>query len=872
MKKFIYLAVGVALMASCSSDFDLSEGGGNAGGSDVIGFQMRTGNTSRATTGLQSAGHYNFGVFGYKENDKVNPIMADYLVGYFDAAKGYDPKTGSTVGDQPGIADGKSSWMYEKMGYGQFTGTYAGETVNPGTPYASNNEGQYLRFWDNKATQTCFYAYAPYVNTGATGNTVTYVDGTPKGESSDTYVLTIPSGTIKHGFDDPSTYEFMYASAKVEKTNYGHDVSLKFNRLNAKVNIKFWEDIEGYSVRLIDLTADYGVAATPSIKDGTSNKYGYKLGKIYTENGAKIQFNEHAEFQSMKQYEGLTTSAPLNFKTPTASLIGENRVMATPSPSTYYAIPKGSDAEVLANGAINYTTTGTLDALLKETGLTFHVSYELISTTGEKITVTDATVHVPKDYCNWEANKHYTYIFRITKNSNGSTGTTTPKPEDPEVPTVNALYPIVFDNCVVEDWTTEDSEWDITEGNTAIPYHNITLDKYSVNAGEIIKITDITDSDRQNGHDIKWSNITVTKKGDSTPLTGYTNGTPDKTINTSGYAAGVYTVTYTCPDYPEHPSDPSDPNYANQNHPQYWSVDFVVGNTYALTTEAGLTEVGLGGKLPVTVTKDGHSFTADAAHLYIEYPKNVDGSKVKVNGSNQIEVASDATPGIYNLCFKTEYATDGGNVIQVTVAKTPIVVKDYQHTLSTYLVKLGASPVTINITTPTLHAYATKNLSVSSTMGTTGVNLSGNTITVDNTAAEGTYTVTYTVNAGRTSQVVENTTFKVENTYKLTMSKTTISRDLDRENDESIGSDYIVVKTFKNGNITDSDSDVPAELQLKVMDGATDVTNLFKITKTATQNRYVLRVRKTAEVNKEYTLVYTGQTGKVVKAKFTVQN
>ena len=239
MKKFIYLAVGVALMASCSSDFDLSEGGGNAGGSDVIGFQMRTGNTSRATTGLQSAGHYNFGVFGYKENDKVNPIMGNYLVGYLDA-KGYQPGTGSTVGDQPGVADGTSYWMYEKMGYGQFNGTYAGETVNPNTPYASNNEGQYLRYWDKSADHTCFYAYAPYVNTGATGKTVTYVDGTPKGSSHDTYVLTIPNGTIKHGFDDPSTYEFMYASAKVLSGDYGHDVSLKFNRLNAKVNIKFW--------------------------------------------------------------------------------------------------------------------------------------------------------------------------------------------------------------------------------------------------------------------------------------------------------------------------------------------------------------------------------------------------------------------------------------------------------------------------------------------------------------------------------------------------------------------------------------------------------------------------------------------------------
>lgn len=857
MKKFVYLAVGVALMASCSSDFDLSEGGGNAGGSDVIGFQMRTGNTSRATTGLQSAGHYNFGVFGYKKNDKVNPIMGNYLVGYLDA-KGYQPRTGSTVGDQPGVADGTSYWMYEKMGYGQFNGTYAGETVNPNTPYASNNEGQYLRYWDKSADHTCFYAYAPYVNTGATGKTVTYVDGTPKGSSHDTYVLTIPNGTIEHGFDDPSTYEFMYASAKVLVGDYGHDVSLKFNRLNAKVNIKFWEDIEGYSVRLIDLTPAYGVAATPSIKEAGQGSYGYKLGKIYTKNGVKIQFNADAEFQSMKQYEGETTSAPLNFKTPTASLIGENRVMATPSPSTYYAIPKGSDAGVLPNGAIHYTDDGTLNTLLKETGLTFHVSYELISTTGEKITVTDATVHVPYNYCDWTANKHYTYIFRITKNSNGSTATTTPDPTDPEVPTVNALYPIVFDNCVVEDWATEDSEWNITDGNTAIPYHNITLSKYSVNAGEDITITSITDSDRQKGHEINWNAITVTKKGDATNLDKYNSGTHK--ISTTGLAAGVYTVTYTCPHY----------TGANKNHPETWSVDFVVGNTYVLTTEANLTEVGLGGTLPVTVTKDGHSFTTEA-DLYIEYPANVDGSKVKVNAAKQIEVASDATPGIYNLCLKTEYATDGGNVIQVTVAKTPIVVKDYQPTLSTYLVKLGASPVTINITTPTLHANATENLSVN---GTTGISLDpiAKKIEVANTAAEGTYTVTYTVNGTRTSEVVKTATFKVENTYKLTMNKTTISRDLDRENDESIGSDYIVVKTFKNGNITNSDSDVPAELQLKVMDGATDVTNLFKITKTATQNRYLLRVRKTAEVNKEYTLVYTGQTGKVVKAQFTVQN
>ena len=855
MKKFIYLAVGVALMASCSSDFDLSEGGGNAGGSDVIGFQMRTGNTSRATTGLQSAGHYNFGVFGYKKNDKVNPIMGNYLVGYFDA-KGYQPRTGSTVGDQPGVADGTSYWMYEKMGYGQFNGTYAGETVNPNTPYASNNEGQYLRYWDKSADHTCFYAYAPYVNTGATGKTVTYVDGTPKESSNDTYVLTIPNGTIKHGFDDPSTYEFMYASAKVLVGDYGHDVSLKFNRLNAKVNIKFWEDIEGYSVRLIDLTPAYGVAATPSIKEDGQGSYGYKLGKIYTKNGVKIQFNADAEFQNLKQYAGETTSDPLNFKTPTASLIGENRVMATPSPSTYYAIPKGSGANVLADGELNYTASGSAPATeLAQTGLTFHVSYELISTTGEKITVTDATVHVPKDYCNWEANKHYTYIFRITKNSNGSTGTTTPKPEDPEVPTVNALYPIVFDNCVVEDWATEDSEWNITDGNTAIPYHNITLSKYSVKAGTDIEITGITDSDRQNGHAIDWTAITVTKKGESASIPGIYDASAH-TIATNTLTAGVYTVTYTCPHY----------TGANTNHPQTWSVDFVVGNTYVLTTEEGLTEVGLGGKLPVNVTKDTAPFTPDAANLYIEYPKNVDGSKVKVNADKQIEVAADATPGTYNLCFKTEYTTDGGNVIQVTVAKTPIVVKDYQHSLSTYLVKLGASPVTIHVTTPTLGANVTGALSVTSAAG---IALSGNTITVDNTAAERTYTVTYTVNDTRISKVVKTATFKVENTYGVTLSKNYIRRDKDRPNGDSYGSDFIMVSLFKNGT---------ANVNAGAVQSTVDITNEAG-TSVKTQcdfyeaagNTIKFKVGKDVP-NGTYYVVYTGQDHKVVKAKFTVQN
>ena len=269
----------------------------------------------------------------------------------------------------------------------------------------------------------------------------------------------------------------------------------------------------------------------------------------------------------------------------------------------------------------------------------------------------------------------------------------------------------------------------------------------------------------------------------------------------------------------------------------------------------------------MTVKKDGTLFTADAAHLYIEYPKNVDGSKVKVNEStNQIEVAADATPGTYNLCFKTEYATDGGNVIQVTVAKTPIVVKDYQHTLSTYLVKLGASPVNIHVTTPTLGANATGALSVPRT----GVTLlSNNTIKVDNSAKEGTYTVTYTVNDTRISKVVKTASFKVENTYDVTLSKNYIRRDKDRPNGESYGTDYIMVSLFKNGtNSVDADA-VQSSIDI-TNEAGTSVKTLCYFYGPSS-NKIKFKVRKNVP-NGTYYVVYTGQTGKVVKAKFTVQN
>ena len=866
MKKSLFFAVAATVLSGCASDelVDVSVPNTGTSHSDIR-FTTSQKNTTRAQK-LQDAGHYNFGVFGYKSTDKVNNIMADYLVGYYDVDNGYGTQTGSTFGDQAGNLDGQSYWMYEGMGSAEYNGTYAGETVNPGTTFASNVANQYLRYWDNAADYTCFYAYAPYVNNTATGKTVTYVDGQAVGTSTDKYVMTIPNGTIKHGYDKADELEFMYAWTKIAKASYGHDVALNFNRLNAKVNIKFWEDIPGYNVRIIDVTDTYSVSAVPAIKKDGEGKYGYKLGKIYSENGAKIQFYPEATTPAapeLKQYEGKTTQKPIKFNAPTAAQIGESRVDATPSTTTYYAIPKGSSADVLKDGADNIGVTQPVDAALAETGLTFHVSYELISTTGEVITVKDATVFVPKEYTNWKTNTHYTYIFKITRDSNGTTDSSIdPKPEDPEVPTEPSLYPIVFDNCTVVDWEENVTEWEITDTET-LSYHNVVLNKYSVTDGAETEITvTITDGDKSLVHPIDYAAITVTGPAPATTdVSAWYSSSTKKITVPANAAAGVYTVTYTCP---------TADVYAN--HPKTWTANFVVGNVYTLTTN--LDEVGTHGlaasALSISATKDGATYAPAVADLSIEYPINLSAAekalvKVSADGT-KVEVADTAVPGKYKLICTNNFVTEGGVVVPAKVAEKVFEVKDYQFILSTYAVGLGASPVVINATCP-----GTGVLSMTAATGIT-VDDAAKTISVANTAAEGTYTVTYTVQGSTVSEVQYQKTFTVANTYAVSLNKTVLQRDLGRANEAAQGTDAITITTLKNGVASNGET-----AKLKVKFGATDVTSNFTIVcvqagePAADTNTYTLKVNKEADVNVVYTVEYTGQAGKVVTADFTVQ-
>ena len=208
----------------------------------------------------------------------------------------------------------------------------------------------------------------------------------------------------------------------------------------------FYEDIAGYSVKMKDLDVNAGIIAVPTNKVGET--YNYANNTLAKTASATIDFSNIAAPvlstpTASSYYVGSAGDAidasikdkALVFAAPVATALSEDRATALNSHvpnnyysvNTYYGIPHNSSC-----------------------GLTFRVSFVLTSTTGEEITVSNAGVFVDAANCVWEAGKNYTYVFKITKNANGSTGTNDPK-VDPN-PGDQALYPIVFDGITVSDW------------------------------------------------------------------------------------------------------------------------------------------------------------------------------------------------------------------------------------------------------------------------------------------------------------------------------------------------------------------------------------------------------------------------------------
>lgn len=466
MKKVTIFAAIAMTMVGCSSDELVNSSTENT--EAPIAFSVEKKNISRGTA-LEDLGHYNFGVWAYKYKDGLTTqkVMDNYLVGYSNGSnKGYD-KTNATTWKEStnSVEDHVSPWFYEYLGKNEYN--YDGDAgfyKASQSAYMSANANQYLRYWDLAYTNTNFYAYAPYRSAG-----VTFDEANKK--------VTVAHGAQTAGYNDASLNEFMYAGATATNADK-NDVKLIFKHLGAQVNLRFYEDVRGYKVQIIDVTTDgTGIQATPATVTESGTTKTYTKADYYTTCGATIEYTSSTTnptasvtnpIATVNHTGATTTQNNLKFVIPAGTEDGLTSFTSKLS-TKYNVIP-----EAVADGNTqNYAKSSTIYYPVaqpenSEVGFTFHVSYKLIAEdNGEEITVHNARVYVPAKsgsefIAAWQPNTKYTYTFKITKDSKGTTNPddTTIDITKPDVPATPTVYPIVFDGATVVDYDAKDSSSD----------------------------------------------------------------------------------------------------------------------------------------------------------------------------------------------------------------------------------------------------------------------------------------------------------------------------------------------------------------------------------------------------------------------------
>ena len=491
MNKYLIIAASALALAGCSSDDFLGDGSGNGQNSAAIQFGGGTTKTHRAPSNgvyknkdLQDNG---FWVYGTKHTKGAenNTATNDQAV-YSNYSLKYNPDNSANT-----TQSNTAGWEYVGVDNSDYR-----DNVTPNVTQA-----QTIKYWDYSATAYTFYA--------ATANPADVKAGnvTIKKITEDAAGSVYTKGyevTLKDG---ASWDELYFADRKViSKTMdaehgkhdvYGGEVNFTFRNALTKVRVAMYETIPGYSVT-IDRFYYTSVAGddqeTPEPRMFKADASNTPLETSETGVTYKVVYYNKTEAsgQLENQPKMLPNAAGEAGATKTVLALGNNlkqgtilsEIITTPTYDT--------------NGG-NYTLF--MPQADNDKTLSLKVDYTLTSLdgSGEQIKVKGATAVIPAKYLCWRPNYAYTYLFKISDNTNGSTGGT----GDPA-----GLYPITFDASVVETETGN------VEYNSAMGTATITTFAVKGNLYQHGK------ADYENGSDLY---ATVVDKDKSTATLGTGN-------------------------------------------------------------------------------------------------------------------------------------------------------------------------------------------------------------------------------------------------------------------------------------------------------------------------------------------------------------
>ena len=470
MKKYIFLAASALTLASCSSDDFLGDTPGSTptSANSAIKFDGNAGKISRTSNTGSAADMLGneFKIYGVKSGatsgTDYNPVFKDYLLWYDDANKN--------------TTTNKSGWEY------------VGGNGNHGPNNVVNlTSPQTIKFWDYASADYRFVAGAP-------STAFEFKAKTDENDKSiETATITGLGGHINaNSTGSGNTFNPIYVAEPkvVAKADYKNTVQFNFVRQQSMVRVGIYETIPGQEItesnvykqgenELVKEENNHNIILTSAISEyfvggnsvnGTINYNWAGTTPSYT-----FQYTGNYE-KSKNWYAGAL----------------ENGVKATTSAPTTIQDLYGTDGDMDANNGY-FIVMPTLAS--EASAILIKCDYTLKSTDGsnEEIHVKGATAAIPAAYSKWENNTRYTYLFKISENTNGTTGDSNDQA---------GLYPITFDAAVTEMTDkTEGTTTTFTAPSITTYQEGSVVDntiKYVANKKIDVTVTESTSGTKQN--------------------------------------------------------------------------------------------------------------------------------------------------------------------------------------------------------------------------------------------------------------------------------------------------------------------------------------------------------------------------------------
>lgn len=413
MNKYFLYAASVLALASCSSDDFLGENSGNGqNASSAINFSGDAGKITRATS---NTGDYvkmldgQFKIYGVKKMSETQfvTVFKDYSV--WNAAA--NTTTSNTNG-----------WEY----------VGAKGATNLGTGNISLDKDQTIKFWDYSASEYRFVAGSPI---SAFTYNVPVIDESKEIKSATITGLAGHINANETGQAITTNPVYIAEPIVVKKADYQKPVQFSFKRQQAMVRVGLYETIPGYSITEINFYQAGGSKANGNNIILTSGTKDYFVGGNNISGTITYDWtNENPSYTYEYSEAGLIKSQ--NWY---AGKFEPHNALATVSTAAV-AYLYGKDNDMSTNG---YFTVIPTPSATTAAPILIKCDYTLTSDddSGETIKVTGATAAIPAAYSKWDVNTRYTYLFKISQNTNGYTG------DDPDKA---GLYPITFDALVKE--------------------------------------------------------------------------------------------------------------------------------------------------------------------------------------------------------------------------------------------------------------------------------------------------------------------------------------------------------------------------------------------------------------------------------------